>query len=53
MKAPMTSNSITDRVVYTGLYMSETAPEAKRKEDSRTVHAPSVSPVAKTAALKA
>lgn len=43
MKAPMTSNSITERVIYTGLYVPDHAEEGERDEDARTIAAPPVS----------
>lgn len=43
MKAPMTSNSITDRVIYTGLYVPEPAEDGERDEDARTDAAAPVS----------
>ena len=57
MKAPRTSNSITDRVVYTGLYVpehaTEPAVEAGRPEGSRNADAPSVVSASKAPALQA
>jgi len=32
MKAPLTGNSITDRVIYTGLYVPEPAARTGREE---------------------
>ena len=43
MKAPMTSNSITDRVIYTGLYVPDHAEDGERDEDARTDAAAPVS----------
>ena len=43
MKAPMTSNSITDRVIYTGLYVPDHAGDGERDEDARTDAAAPVS----------
>ena len=49
MKAPITSNSITDRVMFTGLYVPEHAEEAVPEEDARLLVA---APVAEPAALQ-